>query len=121
MDITYNDRAASSDSIVHMSRQHDEDVNVRITMSDSEFRSRQRLLYTSHFLSTWNSRAFEFGAFLFLAAIYPQSLLPASLYALLRAFSAVVFAPMLGRIVDTTDRLVAVRASIGKRIERKRS
>ncbi|KAJ3728187.1 hypothetical protein DFJ43DRAFT_1085170 [Lentinula guzmanii] len=38
-------------------------------------------LYISHFLSTWNSRVFEFGAVLYLATIYPGTLLPMSIYA----------------------------------------
>lgn len=83
-------------------------------MDSTDFDRVRRLLYTSHILSTWNSRAFEFGAFLFLAAIYPQTLLPASLYALWRAFSAVLLSPIIGRIIDKSDRLVVVRLSIGK-------
>lgn len=37
-----------------------------------------RKLDLSHFLSTWNSRVFEFGAVLYLASIYPGTLLPLS-------------------------------------------
>jgi hypothetical protein len=73
----------------------------------------RKLLYTSHFLSTWNSRLFEFGAFLFLANIFPQTLLPASLYALCRNASAAVAAPWIGSYIDRADRLVVVRISIG--------
>merc|ERR1712000_67280 len=40
-----------------------------------------RRLYVSHFLSTWNSRIFEFGAVLYLASIFPGTLLPMSVYA----------------------------------------
>ena len=76
-----------------------------------------RLLYTSHFLSAWNSRAFEFGAFLFLATIYPQTLLPASVYALSRAGAAAVLSPWLGSYIDHADRLTVVRRSIvGQRV-----
>lgn len=71
-----------------------------------------RLLYVSHFLSTWNSRAFEFGAFLFLATIYPQTLLPASVYALTRAGSAAILSPWLGGYIDHGKRLPVVRLSI---------
>lgn len=71
-----------------------------------------RLLYTSHFLSAWNSRAFEFGAFLFLATIYPQTLLPASVYALSRAAAAAVLSPWLGRYIDYAERPTIVRMSI---------
>lgn len=70
-------------------------------------------LYISHFLSTWNSRVFEFAAILFLAHIFEGTLLPASIYALCRAASAVFFAPMVGRYVDRENRLKVVRRSIG--------
>ncbi|KAF8531418.1 Ferroporti-1 [Gautieria morchelliformis] len=66
----------------------------------------------SHFLSTWNSRVFEFGAILFIASIFPGTLLPASLYALVRAASAICFAPAVGHYIDTGNRLAVVRFSI---------
>ncbi|RFU78137.1 iron transporter [Trichoderma arundinaceum] len=71
-----------------------------------------RRLYVSHFLSTWNSRVFEFGAVLYLAAVFPGTLLPMSLYALVRGLSAIVFAPMIGWYIDTGNRLQVVRVSI---------
>ncbi|UQC84187.1 iron transporter [Colletotrichum lupini] len=71
-----------------------------------------RRLYLSHFLSTWNSRMFEFGAVLYLATIFPGTLLPMSLYALARGLSALVFAPTVGQYIDNNDRLKVVRASI---------
>ncbi|KXG47314.1 Major facilitator superfamily domain, general substrate transporter [Penicillium griseofulvum] len=55
---------------------------------------------------------FEFGAVLFLASIFPGTLLYASIYALVRAFSAVALSSWLGAQVDRSDRLVAVRHSI---------
>ena len=72
----------------------------------------KRSLYISHSLSTWNSRVFEFGAVLMLAHIYDDTLLPASLYALARAASAVCLSPIVGRYVDQEDRLKVVRRSI---------
>ncbi|KAJ5496647.1 hypothetical protein N7463_008634 [Penicillium fimorum] len=69
-------------------------------------------LYISHTLSAWNSRMFEFGAVLFLASIFPGTLLYASIYALVRAFSTVALSSWLGAQVDRSDRLVAVRYSI---------
>jgi len=69
-------------------------------------------LYLSHFLSTWNSRVFEFGALLIIANLYPNTLLPGSLYALVRGFSAVLCSPRVGRYVDSGDRLRVVRVSI---------
>ncbi|KAL4930872.1 putative iron-regulated transporter [Aspergillus undulatus] len=68
--------------------------------------------YTSHTLSTWNSRMFEFGAVVFLASIYPDTLLYASIYALVRSLFAVLFSSALGTLVDRVDRLVSIRWSI---------
>lgn len=77
----------------------------------------QSQLYTSHFLSTWNSRVFEFASTLFLASIYPGTLLPMSVYALARSGAAIVFAQAIGSLIDTGDRLVVVRLSIaGQRL-----
>ncbi|RAH65792.1 putative iron-regulated transporter [Aspergillus aculeatinus CBS 121060] len=69
-------------------------------------------LYISHSLSTWNSRMFEFGAVLFLASIFPGTLLYASIYALVRSLSAVVLSSWLGSVVDRSNRLTALRHSI---------
>jgi len=74
-----------------------------------------RRLYVSHFLSTWNSRVFEFGAVLYLATVFPGTLLPLSVYALTRGLSAIVFASAVGQYVDTGNRLQVVRVSIGER------
>ncbi|KAJ5719339.1 hypothetical protein N7493_007794 [Penicillium malachiteum] len=70
-------------------------------------------LYTSHLLSAWNSRMFEFGAVLFLASIFPGTLLYASIYALVRALSPILLSSWMGSRVDKSDRLVALRHSIG--------
>lgn len=76
-----------------------------------------RALYVSHFLSTCNSRIFEFGAVLFLADMFSGTLLPASVYALVRATSAIFFSPAVGHYVDTGNRLQIVRLSIvGQRL-----
>ncbi|KAJ5757626.1 uncharacterized protein N7511_006320 [Penicillium nucicola] len=80
--------------------------------SAPEARSVLTRLYISHTLSAWNSRMFEFGAVLFLASIFPDTLLYVSIYALVRALSAVAFSPWLGAWVDRSDRLVALRYSI---------
>lgn len=74
--------------------------------------SLRRKLYISHLFSTWNDRGFEFGAILFLATIYSSTLKPMSIYALVRAASAVIFAPAIGRYIDTGNRLQVMRTSI---------
>lgn len=76
-----------------------------------------RRLFVSHFLSTWNSRTFEMGAVLYIAAIFPGTLLPMSVYALVRSASAVLLSPAVGSWIDQGDRLNVVRVSIvGQRL-----
>ncbi|KAL1306798.1 hypothetical protein AAFC00_005457 [Neodothiora populina] len=76
-----------------------------------------RKLYISHALSTWNSRVFEFGAVLFLSTIFPGTLLPASVYALSRSASVVLFSGLVGSFIDHGERMYVVRVSIiGQRI-----
>ena len=74
-------------------------------------------LYISHFLSTWNSRTFEFATLLVVARLFQETLLPVSIYALFRAGSAICFAPFIGRYVDYGDRLKVVRFSISRQTE----
>ncbi|KAJ8110010.1 hypothetical protein OPT61_g7030 [Boeremia exigua] len=69
-------------------------------------------LYISHTLSTWNARTFEFGAVIFLAAIFPGTLFFASCYALFRSAAAAALGSSIGTLVDTKNRLYVVRQSI---------
>ena len=69
-------------------------------------------LYVSHILSTWNARTFEFGAIIFLAAIFPGTLFFASCYALCRSAAAAVLGSWIGSQVDRKNRLHVVRQSI---------
>lgn len=74
-------------------------------------------LYISHFLSTWNSRLFEAGVVYFLASIFPNDLLPISIYALTRNAAAIALTVPVGTWIDTANRLTIVRTSIvGQRI-----
>jgi iron-regulated transporter 1 len=72
-----------------------------------------RRLYVSHFLSTCNSRVFEFGSVLYLASIFPGTLLPMSVYAMVRGAAAILLSSLVGQYIDREDRLKVVRLSIG--------
>ncbi|KAI5203678.1 hypothetical protein E4T39_04047 [Aureobasidium subglaciale] len=88
-------------------------------MSTSELPSHhvRGKLYVSHFLSTWNSRLFEFGAVLFISRIFPGTLFPASIYALTRSASVVVFSTFIGHMIDRHERMHLIRLSIiGQRV-----
>lgn len=50
---------------------------------------------------------------LYLASIFPNTLLPMSIYALARGASAILFSQAAGWYIDTRDRLHVVRVSIG--------
>ena len=71
-------------------------------------------LYLSHFLSTWNSRSFEFGSVLFFAHIYPDTLLYLSIYAIFRSVAGILLSTAVGKAIDTKPRLAVVRSSIGR-------
>ena len=73
-------------------------------------------LYTSHTLSTFNDRVFEFASILFIVDIFPNTLFPSSLYAIIRSVVAIFLAPSMGRYVDKNKRLRVVRNMIGERI-----
>lgn len=109
LEATANDIRAPAAAETPDSAQHVEDHARRSIPKAVTWR-----LYISHFFSTWNSRSFEFGAVLFLASIFPMTLLPLSIYALVRSSSAICFAPLIGRTIDRKRRLPVVRFSIGK-------
>jgi iron-regulated transporter 1 len=49
---------------------------------------------------------------LYLATVYPGTLLPMSVYAFARGLSAIIFAPAIGQYIDIGNRLQVVRLSI---------
>jgi iron-regulated transporter 1 len=83
-----------------------------ISPTTPRFNSLLLKLYVSHFLSTWNSRMFEFGAVLFIASLRPNTLLYTSVYALVRSLAAAILSSRVGAYVDNSNRLSAVRNSI---------
>ncbi|OCK95275.1 uncharacterized protein K441DRAFT_658669 [Cenococcum geophilum 1.58] len=92
----------------------DTDGSNDLTSTNTKKSNRNVLLrlYISHTLSTWNSRTFEFGAVIFLAAIFPGTLFYASCYALFRSAAAALLSSWVGGLVDRTHRLALVRQSI---------
>lgn len=83
-------------------------------LSRTDFKNLAIRLYLSHFLSTWNSRMFEFAAFLFLAGVFPGTLLFVSIYALARSFAVFLLASPIGEIMDKANRLATIRQTIGE-------
>jgi len=57
-------------------------------------------LYTSHALSTWNARTFEFAVILFTAASFPDTLLASSIRGLCNTLAALCLSPAIGSWID---------------------
>lgn len=96
---------------------NEDDENDPAVIPRSVPRSLGLRLYISHFLSTWNSRVFEFGAALFLTSIFPGTLLPVSIYSLVRNAGYIIFAQPVGTWINKGNRLNLIRASIiGQRV-----
>lgn len=57
-------------------------------------------LYSSHFLSTWSARSYEFAAILFTASAFPGGLRAASLVGVANSIAAILFGAAIGRWID---------------------
>ncbi|MCJ1248390.1 hypothetical protein MMC30_005607 [Trapelia coarctata] len=57
-------------------------------------------LYTSHALSTWNARTFEFAVILFTSAAFPDTLLASSIRGLCNTLTALCLSPAIGSWID---------------------
>lgn len=105
----------SGHHLLHQAEPGEDETNVQGTSEVP--RSIAFRLYTSHFLSTWNSRLFEFGAALFLTSVFPGTLLPVSVYSLVRNAGYILFAQPLGAWINTGNRRDVIRTSIvGQRV-----
>ncbi|KAH8808206.1 hypothetical protein F5884DRAFT_675419 [Xylogone sp. PMI_703] len=78
----------------------DEEVDVSVPMSMSMSRAQAFGLYTSHFLSTWNARGYEFAAIIFTAAAYPDTLTAVSIRGIVRTLSSILLSSTVGRAID---------------------
>lgn len=69
-------------------------------------------LYTSHFLTCWTDRVYEFACFLLIAEVFKTSLLLASVYGFATTIAAILFSNYVGRLADVTPRLAFVRMTM---------
>ncbi|OCH89023.1 hypothetical protein OBBRIDRAFT_733305 [Obba rivulosa] len=70
------------------------------------------LLLVQHFSNSWGLRTAEFAIYLFLVTLFPDTLLPASLYGFFTTGVAIVFSGWAGRQVDIRNNLRIVQASV---------
>ncbi|KAH9849246.1 Ferroporti-1 [Lenzites betulinus] len=69
-------------------------------------------LLVQHFSNSWGQRTAEFAVYLFLVTLFPDTLLPASLYGFATTGSAIMFSGWAGKLVDDHHNLRIVRTSI---------
>ena len=62
--------------------------------------------------SSWGLRTAEFAVYLFLVTLFPDTLLPASIYGFVTTGIAILFSGWAGQLVDEHHNLGVVRASI---------
>ncbi|KAJ3157637.1 hypothetical protein HDU89_000013 [Geranomyces variabilis] len=68
------------------------------------------LLCFSYFFTTWNVRADEWAVAIFLAYLFPDTLLPVSIYTFAVTLSAICASSRVGRTVDESRRLRTIRS-----------
>ncbi|KAI0652481.1 Ferroporti-1 [Trametes meyenii] len=69
-------------------------------------------LLIQHFSNSWGLRTAEFAVYLFLVNLFPDTLLPASIYGFATTGVAIVLSGWAGKLVDEHHNLRVVRTSI---------
>ncbi len=69
-------------------------------------------LFMSHFLSAWGDRLWEFGLILFLATIYPDTLLYVGLVGFAENLACILLAIRVGHAIDRWPRLYTMRCAL---------
>ncbi|KAK9815567.1 hypothetical protein WJX72_006024 [[Myrmecia] bisecta] len=105
-------------SFTSTTRQNTNDSRVAQSDSDTGLQAqglcRSRLaLCSSHALSTWGQRMWEFDVGLLMLELYPDSLLLVSAYGLVSSAVQVLLGAYVGSYVDRTPRLKAGRSILG--------
>ena len=70
------------------------------------------LLYIGHFLSSWGDRVWAFAIPLFLQHLDAATLTLPAVYGLVVSATSLVFAPLVGKWIDQSPRLRAIRISL---------
>ncbi|KAK4050131.1 hypothetical protein OIV83_003702 [Microbotryomycetes sp. JL201] len=69
-------------------------------------------LAAQHLAASWDIRTYEFAAYLFLIVLFPDTLVPASIFGFATTGVAICLSGPVGRLVDTSPRLAFVRRCI---------
>ncbi|KAK4048612.1 hypothetical protein OIO90_005782 [Microbotryomycetes sp. JL221] len=94
-------QSASADDIVV-----DEEQNQNID------RKSFAALAAQHFAGSWDTRLYEFLAYVLLIVLFPDDLVPASIFGFVTTGAAVCLSGSVGQLVDTSPRLQFVRRCI---------
>lgn len=88
------------------------DVTAPNTVVGALDRKALYLLLVQHFSNSWGSRTAEFALYLFLVTLFPDTLLPASIFGFLTTGTAIILSGWAGHQVDTRNNLKLVRTCI---------
>ncbi|GAA6000247.1 uncharacterized protein JCM10292_004052 [Rhodotorula paludigena] len=69
-------------------------------------------LLAQHLSSTWQQRSFEFGAYLFLVNLFPDTTLQPSIFGFFTTGAAILLSGSVGSLVDHYARIPFVRATV---------
>ncbi|KAI8913490.1 Ferroporti-1 [Gorgonomyces haynaldii] len=72
----------------------------------------EKAMVQSYFFTMWNARADSWAISLFLSLLFPDTLLPISIYSFACSISCLIFGPVIGWIVDHSSRLHTVSFGI---------
>ena len=84
----------------------------RSALASPEVTSSSFLMCFVYFFAAWGDRMWEFSSVVFMLNLFPNTLLPPSLFGLLETIAGILGSSAIGRFIDSSDRLTAVRTSI---------
>lgn len=115
---TYSNNYAQSDTKSEGSEDFEVDLkkeeqrrNQKVTSTNQVFKA-ERAMVCSYFFTTWNARADSWAISLFLSLLFPDTLLPISIYSFACSSSCLIFGPFVGWIVDKSPRLLTVSIAV---------
>lgn len=85
---------------------------VEATSQEKAFSTKYLWLFSFHASSLWCERMFDFAVVLFIVKIFKGTLLMTSIYGLVSAIAPMLLSFLVGQLIDSTVKLIAVRVTL---------
>jgi solute carrier family 40 (iron-regulated transporter), member 1 len=95
-----------------LSSDEDKKVSENLGSQESHAGTSSVLMCCVYFFAAWGDRMWEFSSVVFLLNLFPDTLLPPSLFGLIETIAGILGSSSIGAFIDRSNRLTAVRASI---------